>query len=223
MADWLSYRLSDFLLFSPRTYFRLYELYNEAVWPAHLVAFAVGLAVLACLVRPTAVRGRIAAGLLAACWLWVAVAFHLQRYATINWAALHFAAAFAVQSALLLGFAAFGRPSYRPTTSIVGRFGLGLTLFAVAVQPLVGVALGRSWREAELFGLAPDPTAVATLGALLLAPARARWLLMPIPLAWCGVSAATARAMASPDAWLLPLIMLLALAAAAACRLRRRI
>ena len=35
MAVWLSYTLSDFLLFTPHTYYRLFELYNRAVWPAH--------------------------------------------------------------------------------------------------------------------------------------------------------------------------------------------
>jgi hypothetical protein len=223
MADWLSYRLSDFLLFSPQTYYRLHELYNEAVWPAQLAALGLGLLVLALLREPAGWSGRAAAGLLAACWLWVAVAFHLQRYATINWAASYFAAAFAVEAALLLGLGTFGRPSFRPPKGAVGWLGLGLFAFALIVQPLVGLAFGRSWRQAELFGLAPDPTAVATLGALLLAPGRARWLLMPIPFAWCVVSGATALAMDAPDAPLPPLAALLALLVAAAGRLRRRI
>ena len=32
MLDW-SYRLSDFLLFSPRVYWRMFELHNAALWP----------------------------------------------------------------------------------------------------------------------------------------------------------------------------------------------
>ena len=38
MTEWESYRLSDFLLFSPRTYWRLFELHNEALWPLPLLA-----------------------------------------------------------------------------------------------------------------------------------------------------------------------------------------
>ena len=37
------------------------------------------------------------------------------------------------------------------------------------VQPLVGLLAGRSLLQAEYFGVAPDPTATATLGVLLLA------------------------------------------------------
>lgn len=202
MSEWLSYGLSDFLLFSPATYYRLFELYNLAVWPAQLAALALGLALLWLLARPTEGRRRLAAFLLAGCWLWVAVAYHAQRYATINWAADWFAAAFALQAALLLWLGL--RPRPRPAARAVRQAGLALFVFALLLQPLLGPLLGRDWRQAELFGLAPDPTVAATLGALL-ALGPPRWLALPIPLLWCAVSGATLWAMAAPDALLLPL------------------
>ena len=50
-SEWWTYSLRDFLLFSPRTYYRLFELYNAAIWPAQIVALGLGLAVLALLRR----------------------------------------------------------------------------------------------------------------------------------------------------------------------------
>ena len=44
MSEWWTYTLSDFLLFSPRTYYRLFEIYNAAIWPAQIVALGLGLA-----------------------------------------------------------------------------------------------------------------------------------------------------------------------------------
>ncbi len=44
MSEWWTYSLSDFLLFSPRTYYRLSELYNIAIWPAQIVMLALGVA-----------------------------------------------------------------------------------------------------------------------------------------------------------------------------------
>ena len=100
-----------------------------------------------------------------------------------------------------------------------------MLLFALVVQPGLGVLFGRPWQQAEVFGLAPDPTALFTLGLLLLLrptqdrsdarsmPALA-WMLWPIPLAWCLVSAATLWAMSAPDAWLLPCAAVLAVSAA---------
>ena len=46
MSEWWTYRLSDFLMFSPRTYWRLIENYNQAIWPAQVVALAAGLVLL---------------------------------------------------------------------------------------------------------------------------------------------------------------------------------
>ena len=52
--------------------------------------------------------------------------------------------------------------------------------------------------------MAPDPTAVATLGVLLLASGRGRWSLLVVPVLWCAISGATLLAMKAPDFWILP-------------------
>jgi Family of unknown function (DUF6064) len=204
MPEWWTYSLSDFLLFSPRTYYRLFELYNAAVWPGQALALAVGLAIAAMLRRPGPWRGRVVAVLLAACWLWVAWAYLLTRYAAINWAAPYVAAAFAAEALLLALVGTVGRFSSRPDARWAGRIGAGVYVFALVVQPLIGPLVGRAWSQVEVFGMAPDPTVVATLGVLLRAAALARWVLLPIPVAWCAVSGATAWAMGSPDAGVMP-------------------
>ena len=58
MPEWWTYSLSDFLLFSPRTYYRLIERHNLAVWPAQLLAFVLGLAIAFLLLQPTRARGQ---------------------------------------------------------------------------------------------------------------------------------------------------------------------
>ena len=87
MSEWWTYSLSDFLLFSARTYYRLFELYNLVVWPWHVLAIALGLAVLVSWLRRGAWQGRSVAVILAICWLFVAWAYLLAHYDTINWAA----------------------------------------------------------------------------------------------------------------------------------------
>lgn len=210
MSEWWTYSLTDFLLFSPRTYYRLFELYNEGIWPAHIAAAGLGLAIILLARRGD---GRAIAAILAGVWLWVAVAFHLERYATINWAATYFAAAFALQAALLLWTGViYARLDARLDT-LVSRAGLALFAFALLVQPAVG-ALLRHWSQAELFGLAPDPTAVATLGVLLMS-ARTHWHLTLVPLLWCAFSGLTLIAMETPDAFVTPALAALAFLLAA--------
>jgi len=216
MSEWWTYTLSDFLLFSPKTYYRLFELYNRDLWPGQVLALALGVALLVLLRRGGPARGRIIAAILAACWAWIAWAFHAERYAGINWAATYFAAAFAVEALLLLWTGVIrGRLTFVPSADAAGRAGRALLLFALFAQPLLGPLLGRGWRQAEIFGLAPDPTVVATLGVLLAAvPGRGRHLLV-VPLLWCAVSGAFLWAMAAPDALVMPAAGLLVLLLAA--------
>jgi hypothetical protein len=205
MSEWWTYTLSDFLLFSPRTYYRLFELYNAAIWPAQIAAVAAGVFLAALARRGGEAAGRLAAGILAGCWLFVALAFHAARYATINWAAVYFAWAFGLEAALLLWFGVVRRaivlePAGR---GFPRRAGLAILVFALAALPLLGPLRGRPWRQVELFGVAPDPTAVGALGVLLFAAVRPRRRLLAIPVLWCAVSGATLLAMKEPGAWLM--------------------
>ena len=219
-SEWWTYSLRDFLLFSSRTYYRLFELYNAAIWPAQLAALGLGLAVLALLLRPSVARGRAIAAILAGCWLWVAIAFHAHRYAKINSAAVFFAGAFAFEAALLIWIGILrGRLSFERRA---GRTGLWIFLFALAIEPIIGPLLGRGWRQVEIFGVAPDPTAVATLGILLFASGRGRWSLLIVPAVWCAISGATLLAMRAPDAWIPPLAAVMAIALASRQRLAQR-
>lgn len=209
MSEWWTYSLRDLLLFSPRTYTRLFELHNLEWWPLPLATFALGAALLALVWRGSERAGRWALALLAVCWLWVAWAWHLERYAPVNWAAKYFAWAWAVQAALLGAAAWQGRfdaPSRRQH-----RFGFALAGYALALHPLLAPALGRGWAPAEVFGMAPDPTALLSLGLLLALPLRRAGWLLALPLVWCATSGATLWAMASPAFWVAPFAGVLAM------------
>jgi hypothetical protein len=91
--------------------------------------------------------------------------------------------------------------------------GLALVLLGLA-YPLLAPLLGRPWTQAEVFGLAPDPTVAATLGVLLAAE-RPHWLLIVAPLLWCAVSGATLWTMDAPEAPILPAVAIVTLAVAA--------
>ena len=87
MAVLSSYSLSDFLLFAPRVYERLFELHNDAMWPAHCVAVLSGFAIISFVIRTRAWSGRVVYALHGSAWLVVAWAVFLRRYQTITWAA----------------------------------------------------------------------------------------------------------------------------------------
>lgn len=219
MSEWWTYRPSDFLLFAPRTYYRLVETYNVESWPWQAVAIAAALAIVALAWRRARHAGRGVALVLAFAWGVVAWRFHWDRYATINWAAVYFAGAFALQAALLAWTALAGGLDYGGTSRRRRYTGLALVVTALAVLPFAALAAGRPWRQLEVVGLSPDPTAILTLGLLLVAR-RAHWALFAVPVLWCLASGLTLWTMKAPDAFVPLLAALVAAGAVASLRLR---
>lgn len=222
MSEWWTYRPSDFLMFSPHIYWRLFASINQAYWPAHGVLLGIALAWLARQARPARpsdqVWARAAAFALALIWALVAWAFLLQRFAPIQWLAGSAAVAFFAQALALLGLAGVGGVD-RIGAGWRRRLALALGVWALIAYPLVGAAFGRPWQQAEVFGLAPDPTALATLALLLLMRATtgvSRWLMRAawiVPVGWCIVSATTLWTMGSAQGWLVLAALALALVA----------
>jgi hypothetical protein len=200
MSEWWTYRAEDFLLFSPRVYWRMFELHNAALWPLHVLTLAAGLLIILLVAWRPGTWARWIAFILAMLWIFVGWSFLWHRYATINWAAAYVAPAFAVEGALLLILSLLDGLAF-DRRGPAGWTGYLILAFALAGQPLLAPLQGRGWASSEVFGIAPDPTAIATLGALLLARGRLVPLLLPIPVLWCLLSGMTLQTMGEPQAW----------------------
>ena len=220
MSEWWTYRPEDFLLFEPHTYWRLFERQNAATWPLAIVTLLAGALIVWWLIRPRPWSGRAVAILLAAAWAHATWSFLWQYYAAINWAAVYVLPLFVAEALLLLGFGAL-RDGLQPAPGRRAARAAGaiLVAYAVAVHPFITALAGRPLATAEVFGLAPDPTAMATLGVVIAAaPTVASWALMVIPLLWCVATWATLHTMGEAQAW----IPLAAATFALALRLRRQ-
>ena len=162
LGDIATYRPSDFLMFSPRVYWRMFELHNEAWWPLPLLLPGLGLALIAACHWRSGVGQRAGAVVLAACSGFVGLAFVQERYAAINWAATGLALLWAAQGALLLVMA-LGREPPLPAGAAPRRLATVLAFWALVGQPLLAPLNDRPLAQAEVFGLAPDPTTLAIL------------------------------------------------------------
>ena len=207
--------LEDFLLFGPRVYWRLFALENAVLWPVQPVLLAAVALLILCLLRGWRPSGRWLGPVLGAAWLWAGWHFVALRYGTINWVAPWLAWGFYAEAALLAGLGLSGRLVFARR----GRgawAGIGLLAAALA-WPFLAALDGRSWHEAEVVALAPDPTAVATLGLLALGQ-RSRWtaLLCVVPALWLALSALTLVTMGAWQSWAVLAALLVGLAAWAA-------
>jgi hypothetical protein len=198
------------LPFTADVLFASFEQYNRALWPIHILAFAVGLPVILLTLRPVRGGDRAIGALLAVAWLWVGIGYHLLHHAAIDFAAPLYGVFFVLQGLLLAWDAAVrGRPAFRFRADLPGWAGLVLALAAATVWPIADGLLGFGWQSVRLVGLAPAPTAVFTLGLLLLIDGRTALYLTVIPLLWTLVAGATA--------WILGIRQDLALPVAGLC------
>jgi hypothetical protein len=189
----------------------MFELHNTELWPLHILTLAAGLIILLIAWRPGSLT-RWLALILAMLWVFVGWSFLWNRYATINWAAVYIAPAFFAEGVLFL--VAFLRDALAFDRRGPAR-GIGYLLLALALAgyPLLAPLQGRGWASSEVFGIAPDPTVIATLGVLLLARGRLLPVLLPIPPLWCLLSGMTLQTMGEAQAWAPPAALALAAAA----------
>ncbi|TVP43492.1 MAG: MFS transporter permease [Halomonas sp.] len=211
MNAWTSYQLQDFIPFTADVYFRLLERMGETFWPLHLLTLALGAAALVLELRH---RTRLACLLPAPLWAFVAVAFFIQRYAELNWAGGYVGYAFIAQAVLLVVMALTGwgmdnalRATHPPVV-----IGTAITLFGLIIMPLIAPLSGGSWYQAEVFGIHPDPTAVTTLGlVLILFRGFALWIAAIIPALWLVVSGLTLQALNATGGGVLFAVLAIAL------------
>lgn len=192
MSEWWSYGLADFLLFSPRVYYRLFESLNTEWGIVVMAALLAGVIAAVLAIRHGHRGNRVILVLLALIWGWVGYGFLWQYYQPINWAVPYVLPFFVLQSVLFVVSALRRLPlrfGWRGDfSSLVGVVLIGGALLA---YPFAGMLEGRELVQAELFGSAPDPTALGTLGFVLMSRGTWRWLLLPVPLIWCVLAAGT--------------------------------
>lgn len=206
MEAWLSYRLNDFLLFSPETYWRLFERANAEQQAFPLIGMGVGLIALLAALWPRPALVRTAALLTGIALFWVAAAFLWSLFRPINPAMDVLAPAYVVGSALFILFAFFGTRSGANQAWVIPAL---LILAALLLYPCLALLQGRPLAAGEFIGVAPDPTAIMAVAVALLASRlRTRLILFAVPALWLAWSALTLHTLGAPT-WPAPALAVL--------------
>jgi Family of unknown function (DUF6064) len=192
------------LPFTADVLFSDFAQYNRALWPLPALAPALCLAAILLPLRPMPGVDRTIAALLAAAWLWVGIGYHILQFASLNFVAPVYGALFVLEG-LLLAWSGVLRNdlAFRFRAEPLGWCGLVLAIAGTLAWPLAdGLIWG--WRSARLAGLAPGPTALLTLGLLLLNTHRTPVRLAIVPLLWTLVSGLTAWVLGVTQDLLMP-------------------
>ena len=206
--------------FTVTDFLDVFRRYNEAVWPTQLALLMLGVAavLLAALSAP---RASVAASaILAALWSWMAFAYHLAFFASINPLARVFAAAFLVQALLLVRHGVWRNQLRLEARRDVPTVLAGLVIFyALIGYPALGYAVGHEYPTTPTFGV-PCPTTIFTFGILLLARPPLPRSLLVIPTLWAMVATSAALSLGMHEDLGLPIAAALAVATSLARRHR---
>lgn len=179
--------------FTVQQFFDVFISYNAAIWPAQIGAYVLGLVVVASLWLKRLHAPQFILSALALMWLWNGIGYHLLFFAAINPAAMVFAVIFVVQAMLLAGCALAPRSlTFHIGYDFRSTAGLAFVIYAMLIYPAFGCWAGHGFTSGPMFGVAPCPTTIFTIGLLLLARGRLVPLLAIIPLLWSLVGLAAA-------------------------------
>lgn len=170
--------------FTKTEFLRVFEQYNDAVWPWHVLIYLVGLIAFALAFTRLTIAGKLISLILALLWLWMGVVYHLLFFTTINKAARLFGTVFIIQSLVFMFAGVFrSRLSFRFRFDVQGLIGGALITYAVVVYPIIGTVVGHRYPAAPTFGV-PCPTTIFTFGLLIGAGINIRFYMLVIPMLW---------------------------------------
>ena len=163
----------------------VFEQYNQAIWPMHVVAYVLGIAAIILVAKKPRYADQVICLILAFFWGWMGVVYHIMYFSTINGAALGFGVLFIIQALVWLYLGVrHSKLSFQLDKSPYTLTGAVLILYAMLIYPLLGTVLGHSYPRSPNFGVAPCPTAIFTFGLLLWTNARVLKTVLIIPFIW---------------------------------------
>jgi hypothetical protein len=144
------------LPFTVDQFLKIFEQYNQAIWPMHVLAYLLGIAAIVFAVKPTRYGDQAISVILAFFWAWMGIVYHLMYFSTINGAAIGFGVMFIIQ-AIVWVFYGVIRPrlSFQLEINPYSITGLVLIVYAMLIYPMIGTLLGHGYPQSPSFGVAP--------------------------------------------------------------------
>lgn len=170
--------------FTTEQFLEVLRNYNTSVFPIQIVMFVIaGIAVYLLFTRNIK-KEKAISGILTFYWLWMAIAYHLVFFTTINPAAYIFSALFFMQGIILFYYGiiknSFHFEFKKSSTDYAGIF---LITFGVILYPVIGLLGGHEPNIQPMMGL-PCPTTIFTFGILLLNKTKIHFIKIIIPVIW---------------------------------------
>lgn len=187
------------LPFTKTQFLDVFAAYNAAVWPLPLVASVLGLVAIGLLFHGGAATNRLIAAILAALWLLNGIGYHALYFTEITVAGYIYGALFIV-FALLLAIEGTlrNRIEFPLARGARGWLATAAIFYGIVAYPALSLLM-HGYPDAPLFGVVPCPTAIFTLGFLILFRSSHPVLLATVPLSWAVIGGGGAFLLEMPQ------------------------
>jgi hypothetical protein len=190
------------LPFSRLEFFHVFATYNEHIWPAQTFAAGLGVVAVVLLFSGKNWASRIITTILAIFWTLTGVGYHWLFFSEISRAAILFGGLFLVAALIFFVEGTVrDRVRFGVSWNFQGWAAFVLVLYSLAMYPVLGLIATHPYPETPLFGVAPCPTTIFTLGLLVIASHPRPLLLAAVPVLWAVIGGSAACLLGVPQDW----------------------
>ena len=175
-------------------FFNTLQTYNETVLPVTVITLLLAIIVIYLVAKKSKQSSRIISSILSFLWVWSAIVFFIAFFGSVEAEFLGFklpgawylgGILFIVQSILLV---VFGVTWSSLSFGIAGRMqstvGALMVIYAIIIYPIIGFLTGLGYPRYPIFGTAPCPLTIFTLGLLQWTDRKMPSAVAIIPFVW---------------------------------------
>jgi len=173
------------LLKSPSSLFQAFSKYNAAIWPVQIVAYLLAAVVIFFALKRIKHSDNFILLVLSCYWMWAGIVC-LFGFLAPDFPIFYMLGVMAVFQGFLflwMGFKTEKRlPLFAFKSDLYGITGAVYILYALVIYPLIGYFTGHAFFNYPVFGVAPCPVCIFTLGLLIIARRPFPLILLIVPL-----------------------------------------
>ncbi|MGD8565242.1 MAG: DUF6064 family protein [Candidatus Bathyarchaeota archaeon] len=175
-------------------FFTILKTYNETIWIITIFTYILGLLAIYLSAKKIKHSGKIISSILGFLWLWSGIVFHIMFYGptdveflgqTMSGVWYFSGILFIIQGVLFLVIGVI-RDSLsfqikKNPCSIIGSI---FVIYSMVIYSAIGLITGYVYPEYPIFGTAPCPVSIFTVGLLLFSDKKIPIYISIIPLIW---------------------------------------
>ena len=175
-------------------FFRILQGYNETFWPLMILTFLLGIVVIYLAARKYGSSDRIISAILSFLWLWSGLVFFILYYGPLDAEFLgllipgvwYFGGVlFLLEGVLFLILGVMKSSlSFQPGNDWHLAIGAVMVVYAMIIYPLIGFFTGYHYPRYPVFGIAPCPLTIFSLGLFQWADRKLPIVIVVIPFVW---------------------------------------